>query len=299
MKQIRYFLEYIIAYPFFIFVRIIGIDSASAIGSFLAKSIGPLTSAHKIAQKNLNIAFPKLSKNEQAKILIGMWDNLGRTIAEMPHIHTMSDKAFESRVTRVTNSKIKNLSSKKATICVSGHFGNWETAARAIIPFNDKISIIYRDANNPFLNKEYLEMRNDRFSNIAKGHRGVRDIILAVKNKNFVCFLADQKLNQGISVNFFNRPAMTAKAPVNLALKFGLPILLVHSIRTQGANFKVYIDGPYELDDLVKNLDQHQSIEDKELVLTQKINDIIENWVKDNPSQWFWVHRRWDKDFYL
>ena len=24
-----------------------------------------------------------------------------------------------------------------------------------------------------------------------------------------------------------------------------------------------------------------------------QINDIIEGWIKENPSQWFWVHDRW------
>ena len=298
MKRIRYILEYIIAYPFYILMSKLSIDTASNIGSFLARHIGPLTPAMKIARKNINFVFPNLSEHEKEKIIMQMWDNLGRTITEMPHIHTMSDQEFASRVQIITNENFTKLSNKKATICISGHFGNWETGARTIVPYNDKISIIYRDANNQLMNESYLAMRNNRFTNIAKGHKGVKKIIEAVKNKHFVCFLADQKLNQGISVNLFNRPSMTAKAPISLAVKFKLPMLFVHSIRTKGANFKVYIDGPYEAYDLVKNIDDIKLVEDKELALTQKMNDIIEGWIRRDPSQWFWVHRRWEKEFY-
>jgi KDO2-lipid IV(A) lauroyltransferase len=29
------------------------------------------------------------------------------------------------------------------------------------------------------------------------------------------------------------------------------------------------------------------------LELTQKMNDVIEKWVKDDPYQWFFLHKRW------
>ena len=81
-------------------------------------------------------------------------------------------------------------------------------------------------------------------------------------------------------------------------LKYNLPIIFWHCIRTHNANFKVYIDGPYQVQDLVKDLEQFKSIKQKELALTRKMNEIIEDWVKKDPSQWFWVHRRWNKELY-
>jgi len=298
MKKFRYLIEYIILLPFYRIISLVGIDTASNFGGWVGRLIGPFLPASKVARRNLDFVFPEMSDREKQQIISGMWNNLGRAITELPYIHTMSDEEFSRRVQVITNN-INKIDNKRATICLSGHFANWETGARAIIPFNDKISIIYRDNNNPLINDKYLAMRNNRFENIAKGQSGAKDIIRAVHNKSFVCFLQDQKLNQGIEVNLFGKPAMTAKAPVSLALKFGLPFLLVHSVRLEGAHFKVYVDGPYEIKDLVSNIDIYKNIEDKERILTQKINDIIEGWIKDDPRQWFWVHRRWEKEFYI
>ena len=273
----------------------VGIDSASNIGGALARFISHFTSATKIAKKNIKFVFPKLSDSAIDKIIVKMWDNIGRTMAEIPHVNNLSEEEFDSRVEIVTTSEIKNVIRNKATICISGHFGNWETAARTALKYTDKVSIVYRDANNPLVNQIYLSMKDKRFNNIPKGNKGIKEIIEAIKSKNFICFLPDQKLNQGLSVDFFGRPAMTPSAPMKLALKFDLPILFGHSARTNGANFKVYLEGPYSVKDLLKG---KKNIKDKELELTKIMNKKIEEWVKDDPSQWFWVHRRWDKEFY-
>lgn len=296
MKKIKDFLEYAIVYSLYSILKMLSIDTASNIGGLIARAISPFISATKVAKINLKFVFPHYSESEINQVIKKMWDNIGRAMAELCHIHNISDKDFSSRATIITNKNIKNITQEKATICISGHFGNWETAARAMLNYHDKVSIIYRDANNPLVNDMYLSMRQDiRFTNIPKGNKGVKAILESIKSKNFICFLSDQKLNQGISVNFFGKPAMTPSAPIKLAIKFNLPILFVRSIRTQGVNFKIHIDGPYEIKDLLKGT---KNIEDQELALTKKMNEIIEDWIEEDPSQWFWIHRRWEKDFY-
>jgi KDO2-lipid IV(A) lauroyltransferase len=295
MKKIIYTVEYLVVYTLYFLIRSVNIDTASNIGGALARFISHFTTATKTARKNLKFAFPKLSDSEIDKIIVKMWDNIGRTIAEIPHVNSLSEEDFNSRVEIITTPQIKNIDNTKSTICISGHLGNWETAAKAILRYNDKISIVYRDANNPMVNNIYLSMKDKRFNNIPKGNKGIKEIIEAIKNKNFICFLPDQKLNQGLRVDFFGKPAMTPSAPMKLAMKFDLPILFGHSIRTNGANFKVYLEGPYNVRDLLKGI---KKVDDKELALTKKMNKKIEDWIKADPSQWFWVHRRWDKEFY-
>jgi len=296
MKRIKDTLEYAIVYLLYSVLKMLSIDTASKIGSVIARTISPFMSATRVAKMNLKLVFPNYSESEINHVIQKMWDNIGRTMAELCHIHHISDEDFASRATIITNKNIKNITKEKATICISGHFGNWEAAARAMLNYHDKVSIIYRDANNPLVNDMYLSMRKDiRFNNIPKGNKGVKTILESIKNKNFICFLSDQKLNQGLRVNFFGKPAMTPSAPIKLAIKFNLPILFVRSIRTHGANFKIYIDGPYEIKDLLKDI---KKTEDTELALTKKMNEAIEDWIKKDPSQWFWVHRRWEKDFY-
>lgn len=295
MKKLIHILEYTAVYSLYSLIKSVNIDTASKIGGTLARFISHFTPATKIARKNLKFAFPKLSDNEIEKIIKKMWDNIGRTMAEIPHVNNFSEEEFHSRVKVITTPEIKNITKNKSTICVSGHLGNWETAAKSMLIYNDKVSIVYRDANNPMVNNMYLSMKDTRFNNIPKGNKGVKDIIQAIKNKDFICFLPDQKLNQGLNVDFFGKHAMTPSAPMKLAIKFNLPILFGYSTRTNGANFKVTLEGPYDVKELLKNT---KNVQDLELELTKKMNKRIESWIKRDPSQWFWVHRRWDKEFY-
>ncbi|MCH9753820.1 MAG: lysophospholipid acyltransferase family protein [Alphaproteobacteria bacterium] len=295
MKKILYIIEYLFVYILYLIIKIIGIDAASKMGGVIARFISRFTQATQIARKNLKFVFPQLPDAEIDKIITNMWDNIGRTMAEIPHVNKLSEEEFNSRVQIVTTPDIKKIPKDKATICISGHFGNWETAAHTTLRYSDKISIVYRDANNPLVNQMYLSWKDKRFNNIPKGNKGIKEIIESIKKKNFICFLPDQKLNQGLSVDFFGKPAMTPSAPMKLALKFDLPILFGYSVRTTGANFKVYLEGPYSVTQLLKD---KKNIKDKELELTKIMNKKIEDWIKKDPSQWFWVHRRWSKEFY-
>ena len=295
LKRIKHFLEYILVYSLYFILKNVSIDTASKIGSIIAKCIAPLAPETKIARQNLHFAFPELSNQEIEIMIKKMWDNICRTIMEMPHIHTMSDEEFNKRVEIIGNENMLKTKDHGAGICISSHMGNWEVAARTTLLYNDKVSIVYRKMNKPLLNATYLGMKNNKFGNIPKGPEGIKQLIEAIKGKQFICLLPDQYFDKGIDVNFFGKPAMTAKAPANLALKYNLPISFGYCVRTHGAHFKVYTAGPYKVNDLVKNLD---NVEDKEFAITEKINEIIEGWIKKDPSQWCWIHKRWDREFY-
>ena len=74
------------------------IDKASNAGSKVARLLGPLSSAHKTASRNIRLAFPKISEAEEKEILDGMWDNLGRLGGELPHLGNFGYFKENSRV---------------------------------------------------------------------------------------------------------------------------------------------------------------------------------------------------------
>ena len=93
----------------------------------------------------------------------------------------------------------------------------------------------------------------------------------------------------------FGKTAMTASAPMKLALKFDLPMWFGYASRIKGARFETHFEGPYTVKDLLKN---KENVSNKELALTEIMNEKIENWIKKDPSQWIWTYKRWDKSFY-
>ena len=66
--------------------RLLPLDAASALGGFLARSLGPRGAFSRRARRNLERAMPELGAEEVERVLLGMWDNLGRVVAEYPHL---------------------------------------------------------------------------------------------------------------------------------------------------------------------------------------------------------------------
>lgn len=118
-------------------------------------------------------------------------------------------------------------------------------------------------------------------------------MIRALADGHSMAVLIDQKMNSGIEVPFFGRPSMTSSAVAELALKNDLPIVMARVVRIGGkAKFKVIIDKPFFVQNTGnRKLDVFNTM--------KKINEEVENWIRENPDMWFWVHRRWGKEFYL
>jgi KDO2-lipid IV(A) lauroyltransferase len=129
---------------------------------------------------------------------------------------------------------------------------------------------------------------NDTVEMIAKGPSGVRGLIKAIKSGNSIAMLVDQKMNDGIEVPFFGKPAMTANAIAKLSLQYNYPIIPCQIIRTKGSYFKAVIHPPI---DYSKSGEAEKDCYN----IMLKINQVIEGWVRENPEQWFWFHNRWKK----
>ena len=78
---------------FFSVFGLLPLDCASALGGALGRCIGPFLGVSKRARLNLRRAYPDLPDGEIERIVVGMWDNLGRVAAEYPHLRKI--RVFE------------------------------------------------------------------------------------------------------------------------------------------------------------------------------------------------------------
>jgi KDO2-lipid IV(A) lauroyltransferase len=263
------------------------LDAASAVGGMLARRIGPRLGVSNRARRNLRAALPELSAAQIAAILRGMWDNLGRVAAEYPHLRNI--RVFDA-MSRVETRGLENLDDALAAgrraILFGGHLGNWEIAALAAGQYGLDIAQIYRAANNPLIDRMIARMRGGNGELIAKGAVASRRAVAALRRGGHVSLLADQKLNEGIAVPFFGRPAMTAPALALLALRFQCAVLPVRVERLKGARFRLTLYPPLEL--------PRTGNRDADVAeLMAAVNATLEGWIRESPEQWFWVHSRW------
>ena len=270
--------------------RVLPLDTASNIGSYLARRLGPVisSSAHKSAIRNLKMIYPDMPDAQREELLEKMWDNLGRTAAELPHMK--KGDIFD----RLNITGLENLP-KDGTpvIFISGHYGNWELTYPMAHDNGVPTALIYRHANNEMVDKVITDIRSSHCaSQFPKGARGAIKMAHAIKKGLSLAMLVDQKMNEGIPVPFFGRDAMTAPAVATLALRYDLPIIPARVVRTGGVHFEGTIYPPMHYE---KTGDTEKDV----LSIMTQINLMLEGWIREHPEQWFWVHRRWPKELFV
>lgn len=262
---------------------VLPLDAASAFGGWIGRTIGPRLRTSRKARRNLDRAMPELSAERKEEILIGMWDNLGRVMAEYPHLSEIWKR------TEVVGAEIIQdiASARKPTLFYSAHTGNWEIALLGAARNGLPVTAVYRRPNNPAVSWLIDRARSVIGSRLVpKGRDGAKEVVATLRNKGAVCMLIDQKMNDGIAVPFFGRDAMTAPAIGQLAYRYDCAVVPAFAERLGGAYFRLTVMPPAELPHLGnRDLEVRQMMAD--------VNAQIERWVRARPEQWLWLHRRW------
>jgi len=285
MKIIKYFFEFLFIITFFFIFKIIGYKSSSNLGSIIGKKIGPIFRSNNKILENLNNCNIGSSDKERQEIIKKMWGNYGRILSEYIYIKEFRknnlNQFIEIEGLEYLNEIKKN---NKQVIFVSGHFNNFELMAMEIEKAGINLAAVYRPLNNPFLNIVMENIRKKYIcrTQIKKGKTGTRNLLKLFKNNYSIALMIDQRVSEGISVNFFNREAKTTTIPAQFIKKYGCEIVPVYIERKQNFNFKLYIKKPVQFDNQF-------TIED----ITLKLNEILEEMILKNPDQWIWSHDRW------
>jgi len=290
IKRFRYLAEYqIVRLAFWLFMRLKP-QTASNVGSKIARFVGKRISVNKLAYDNMSKAIPTLTHSKKLQIVDDMWDNLGRIVGEFGHIAKFGVKEAEDyyEISKETEENIKQMAeSKTGGIMVGAHIGNWEIGPKVFMKHGLDVSAVYRPLNNPYVEKLTTSSRVAKM--ISKSTKGSRQILQEIKKGGYVVILADQKVSEGEPVKFFHDDAITTTSIARIALKYDVPIIPSRSIRI-GKEFKFIVEIKKPID-FTKSSDIDADVID----LTRKINVQLEDWIKQHPSQWFWVHNRWKR----
>ena len=269
-------------------MRVLSIDMASALGGWLGRTVGPHIPISARAVKNLSAAFPEKSPAEIATIVRAMWDNLGRMAAEYPHLGEINVYDPEGRV-EVSGFEYADLlrDDGRGGIFFSGHIANWEILSLGATQRGVPLDRVYREANNRLTEWLYKWGRvSVEGALIPKGPAGARVLLKSLKDGKHLGMMVDQKMNDGIPVPFFGRDVMTAPALAELALRYDCPVVPARVERLKGAHFRLLVYPPLEL---VKTGDRQADV----AANMAKINALVEQWIRDTPEQWLWLHNRW------
>ena len=287
MKILKYFIESIFIYTFFLIIKIIGLKQSRKIFSLLFRVMGPLIRSKKIIKENLKIAFPNIEKKDQDIIIKKMWSNYAMTFVEYIFLKRFNKESYHINI---KNEKILDeiLKKDKPVIFISGHFANFELMSMEIVKKGIKLSTIYRPLNNLFLNPfmEYFRRKYVCKNQIKKGVAGIRHTFNFLKQNYSVALMVDQRVSEGEKVSFFKKKALTTTLPAQLSIKFKCDIIPVCITRQDDGNFLLEFFEKLEIN-------KEDKSEKNILEITEKLNSIIEKMIINNPGDWIWTHNRW------
>lgn len=244
----------------------------------------------KRALDNLRASFP--DKSEQ-----WIWQT-GRRSFE--HLAMLSiDVLFTPRLVKKYNwrdySRYTNAERAKwlmqegqGLLLVAAHYGNFEIVGYLLGLFGFNIYSIARPLDNKFINRYLYGVRRRAGQRIID-KKGAAELMDKLTTSGAtLCFIADQDAGRkGIFVDFFGRPASTYKSIGLLAITKNIPVGVGYSRRV-GNRFYFEIG--------VQRLILPEEWADKEDPLrwvTAEYTRAIEEFVREDPTQYWWLHRRW------
>lgn len=198
-----------------------------------------------------------------------------------------NDKAFRKAVkVQGAENMASALEHGKGAIAVTAHFSAWELIPRAVKLLGFRTGVVGRSLTHSGASSVLEELRAAPGVDVVDRDSGVGPIVRLFRNNTAVGILIDQDTSrvQSEYADFLGIPALTPVAPAILASKLGIPVVTLHILRQKDHTYLLSIDPPLFFE---KNDTSTSSS-----ILTL-LNQRIGEWIKSDPEQWVWFHRRW------
>ena len=287
----RHGLEYA---PVWLLVRGIGLlprALARAAGIALARLVYLLhRRLRRVGMRNLELAFPDKSSAERRRILKALFDGLGRQLAEF----CLFPRYTRENVERVAVYQgLENYEAArqrgKGVIFLTAHLGGWEIGSFVHSLNGYPLHVVVRALDNPYLDRLVDGYRRLHGNSTFDKQDFARGLLGALRGGETVGILMDQNMTppQGVFVDFFGKAACTASGVARVALRTGAAVVPAFTLwdAAQG-KYRVQFDTALEL---ARTGDEEADA----LTNTAAFTKVIEDYARQYPEQWLWVHRRW------
>ncbi|WP_292126314.1 lipid A biosynthesis lauroyl acyltransferase, partial [Mesorhizobium sp.] len=257
------------------------------------RRIGPMVGRHRVAVNNLRLAYPQKSDAEIEAIASDMWGNMARLAAEYIFLDALFDfDPNAAKPGRVEVSGIEHFveiaGEKKPHILFTGHLGNFELLPVAAATFGMNITALFRPPNNPYLADYIHSTRRSSMGGLLPSSTGASFALAAIlENGGNIGVLVDQKFTNGVETTFFGRPCQSNPVLGMLARHYDCDVYPARCVRLPGNRFRLEIEDKLDLPRTeTGSVDVHAT--------TQLLADVVERWVREDPGQWMWFHKRWE-----
>jgi len=229
------------------------------------------------------------NKSEIYELAKAVFLNLGRNMADAFRMPCYNSQNIDRYVQAMGLDKLdRALQKGKGVLALSGHVGNWELLGAYLAMKGYTVNVVGAPIYDPRLDDLVINNRlQSGMQYIARGS-ATREIMRALHRNEIVGLLIDQdtKHVEGVFVDFLGEKAYTPVGPVILAMK------------TEAAIVPMAIHIQKDNTHLVEIADELELVFTEDQVYnrihnTQICSDAIEKFIREYPTQWVWMHRRW------
>jgi KDO2-lipid IV(A) lauroyltransferase len=260
---------------------------ALATGAALGDVAHALGIRRGVAERNLALAFPELDRSQRGRILRDHYRELGRVCVEYASLPELARSAPGEVVADVRGGEhlVAARALGRGAVVVTAHVCNFELAG-AWIARTQPLDFVVKPLNNPRMEAWIRARRAELGVGQIETGAGMRAVFAALQANRVVCMLADQDARRhGVFVPFFGRPASTPVGPAAIALRRGAPLIPAFARRLDDLRLRIEFHPPLTVPD--------PAAPDAALRLTALHTALLEARIRERPSDWFWLHRRW------
>ena len=231
-------------------LRLVSVETASAVGSFVVRANVRLHRRDIIAgaRRNLAIHRPELTEPEIRAFIWRFIDNVGRFMGEFSVLSRMQE---ERRIELIGAEALKAIDGVEPVVVIGLHTGNWEVFGHPLRDAGLKLATFYETPPRPAQERIVLETRREAgWQLLDPSPRGMREAMSLLKQKRVIVIFGDEARNGRLMAPLFGRPPHASgnlALGVRLARRTGAKLFIGHCERLEGCRFKAYFSEPFSL----------------------------------------------------
>jgi Kdo2-lipid IVA lauroyltransferase/acyltransferase len=277
-----------------IVVKLLGLPPRSvarAIGAGIGRIAFWLTPRlRRAGDLNLRLAFPLKTAAERRQILRKLYRNLGWLLAEFCQMPNYTPGKTHSFIRyEGLDHYLAARDQGKGVLVLTGHLGAWELSSFYHSLMGYPMSIVIRRLDNPLVDNLVNHIRCLHGNHVLHKDDFARGLLASMRRGETVGILMDTNMTppQGEFVDFFGYKACTGSGLARVARKTGAQVLPGFLLWEEATQQYVLRFGP------ALALQSTDDVEADALAHTALFTKVIEDYVRQYPDQWLWVHRRW------
>jgi KDO2-lipid IV(A) lauroyltransferase len=253
----------------------------------------------EVALRNMARALPEKSDQERRALVRACFQHFGMALCD-----TLSSTRFGPRelCARFDLEGWEHLdeaySRGKGVFVLSAHFGLWESVPPMIGLYHGSLEIVYRPADNPYLDRELRALRERSNNKVIPKRGAVRRMIEVLRERGRVGILIDQRVQprEGIWVPFLGEAALTSPIVARLSLRTGAAVVPVAAFPLPGGRYRLVVRKALLPPEPPPGEAVAGESDEAVVALTRRYLEAAEEDIRAHPALWLWMHRRWESE---